>query len=312
MERFNCFKKKGERMRFFDNDDWVISSAGGITGDAYLAQSKQKKIFLKRNSSPFLAVLSAEGIVPKLLWTKRLENGDVITAQKWLEGRELKAEEMKSEQVARLLKKIHQSEPLVFMLSRLGKAVVTPQHFLTDIIEKAHRFPNLSPIKEAISFLEQTVTKVGTHLKRVCHSDINHNNWLLDEEENLYLVDWDQAIIADPALDLALILYWYVDEKDWEAWLKGYGWPLTPPLRLRMHWYMVAQTLLLLFWHHEHGQEKEARLYLKHLKSYNRYSSKSGFIIKKANWRSKPHQLARVTSCRIPYLQLEQSRKLEK
>jgi thiamine kinase-like enzyme len=268
-------------MRVFDNDDWVISSAGGVTGEAYLAQFQQKKLFLKRNSSPFLAVLSAEGIVPKLLWTKRLENGDVITAQKWLEGRELKADEMKSEQVARLLKKIHQSEPLVFMLSRLGKAAITPHHFLTDIIEKARRFPTLSPIIEAITFLEQTVTKVGTRLKRVCHSDINHNNWLLDEEDNLYLVDWDQAIIADPALDLALILYWYVEEKDWEVWLKDYGWPLTPHLRLRMHWYMVAQTLRFLFWHHEHGQEKEASLYLRELKTYNRYSSETSFIIKK-------------------------------
>lgn len=256
----------------FDKDDWVISSAGGVTGEAYLAQSQQKKLFLKRNSSPFLAVLSAEGIVPKLLWTRRLENGDVITAQRWLEGRELKAEEMKTERVAKLLKKIHQSEPLVFMLSRLGKKAVTPKHFLQGILDQATDYSDCAPINEAIAFLKQTVTNVKTHLKRVCHSDINHNNWLLDEEDQLYLVDWDQAIICDPALDLALILYWYIDEQDWETWLNGYGWTLTPELQLRMHWYMVAQTLLFFFWHHMRGMEREARMYLRDLIRYNESS----------------------------------------
>lgn len=38
--------------------------AGGATGDAYYAEHNGQQLFLKRNSSPFLAVLSAEGIVP--------------------------------------------------------------------------------------------------------------------------------------------------------------------------------------------------------------------------------------------------------
>lgn len=50
-------------------------------------------------------MLSAEGIVPKLVWTKRLENGDTITAQQWVEGRELKPYEMEEERVAKMLKK---------------------------------------------------------------------------------------------------------------------------------------------------------------------------------------------------------------
>ena len=67
-------------------EEWKVIPAGGATGDAYIAHNEQHKLFLKRNSSPFLAVLSAEGIVPKLLWTRRLTNGDVISAQKWLPG----------------------------------------------------------------------------------------------------------------------------------------------------------------------------------------------------------------------------------
>ncbi len=58
--------------------EWEITPAGGATGEAYFAKFQDRKLFLKRNSSPFLAVLSAEGIVPKLVWTRRMENGDVI------------------------------------------------------------------------------------------------------------------------------------------------------------------------------------------------------------------------------------------
>ena len=52
--------------------EWKISPAGGATGEAFIAVKDNQKLFLKRNSSPFLAVLSAEGIVPKLMWTRRL------------------------------------------------------------------------------------------------------------------------------------------------------------------------------------------------------------------------------------------------
>ena len=48
-----------------------------------------------------------EGIVPKLVWTKRIETGEVVTAQHWKNGRELTFNEMHEQRVANLLKKIH-------------------------------------------------------------------------------------------------------------------------------------------------------------------------------------------------------------
>lgn len=95
---------------------WEVIPAGGATGEAFFAKHQDQKLFLKRNSSPFLAVLSAEGIVPKLVWTKRTENGDVITAQQWLSGRELKPDEMSQDRVAKLLKKFT-IQPLYFLCS---------------------------------------------------------------------------------------------------------------------------------------------------------------------------------------------------
>lgn len=260
--------------RFFDNNDWTVFSAGGSTGEAYIAESDTEKIFIKRNSSPFLAVLSAEGFVPKLLWTKRLENGDVITAQKYLHGRHLKPAEMNMTQVATLLKKIHTSEPLVFMLSRLGKEPLTPQHILDNLREKGNYFVSLPIFKEVLEFLAGNVSAVNVSEKTVCHSDLNHNNWLLDDDEALYLVDWDSAVIADPALDLSLLLYWYIDENEWDDWLSFYGLAYTQALRLRLHWYILSQTLGYFIWHNERGDHKEAEQYKRDLEKWHALTKK--------------------------------------
>ncbi|HET7626885.1 MAG TPA: phosphotransferase family protein [Bacillales bacterium] len=241
-------------------NEWNIKPAGGQTGEAYIARSGGRKLFLKRNSSPFLAVLSVEGIVPKLLWTKRLENGDVITAQRWLNGRELHENEMKSGAVVDLLKKIHRSDALLAMLKRLGKQPVTPQAVLAEL-ESRMRIGNMiggQAAGEAYSFLADNVDKVESGEKVVCHCDVNHNNWLLSENGDLYLIDWDNAMIADPALDLGPLLYEYVAKSEWRSWLGRYGHELTGDFLLRMHWYATAQAAKFMIWHAGRKESRQA------------------------------------------------------
>ncbi len=224
--------------------EWEITPAGGATGEAFIARHDEQKLFLKRNSSPFLAVLSAEGIVPKLIWTKRLENGDVITAQEWMNGRELTPAEMCEESVAELLQKIHQSTPLLNMLRRLGKTAQTPIQILASVKNSLdEELREDKAIKETIHFLEQRVNDVNCDHYVVCHGDINHNNLLLCDKGNLYLIDWDEAIIADPAMDIGMLLYSYVEKDKWEEWLANYGLSLTQELSLRMKWFVLAQII---------------------------------------------------------------------
>jgi thiamine kinase-like enzyme len=224
--------------------EWEIVPAGGATGEAFYASYEDQRLFLKRNSSPFLAVLSAEGIVPKLVWTRRLENGDVITAQQWLPGRELKPHDMNHERVARMLRKIHRSEPMVGMLSRLEKQPLQPEMIFQSVVELLdEEVLSLPVVKETLSFLLDEAANVFINEKVVCHGDVNHNNWLLTEDNQLYLIDWDGAMIADPAIDLGMLLYLYIPEDDWNSWLVMYGKPLTENLKLRMKWYVALQTL---------------------------------------------------------------------
>ncbi|MGV3465631.1 MAG: phosphotransferase family protein [Heyndrickxia sp.] len=251
---------------------WEIYPAGGATGEAFFAKYEEQKLFLKRNSSPFLAVLSAEGIVPKLVWTKRMENGDVITAQQWLTGRELKPEEMGQERVAKLLKKIHDSAPLVSMLERLGKVSFIPEKMLSELLETSIdkemlQMPNVS---SAIAFLKAEVRNIQNDTFVVCHSDINHNNWLLSEDNQLYLIDWDGPVIADPALDIGMLLYLYIPRENWSKWLEQYGLTLTDDLLLRMRWYVVRQTLISIQWHKEKQRYQEMDYWIQFLQEINK------------------------------------------
>jgi thiamine kinase-like enzyme len=247
--------------------DWEIVPAGGATGEAFFAQHEEQQLFLKRNSSPFLAVLSAEGIVPKLVWTKRLENGDVITAQQWLAGRELKPGDMEDERVARLLKKIHDSRPLLGMLSRLGKSPLKPVAILNAVTEELdEEISRLDAVRKALGFLEEEKGNISCEDMVVCHCDVNHNNWLLTENDQLYLIDWDGAMIADPAIDLGMLLYWYIPREKWHSWLERYGMDLTSSLALRMKWYVAAQTLTSIQWHKSKGRYEEMDKWIQFLK----------------------------------------------
>lgn len=243
--------------------EWEIVPAGGATGEAFLAQHENQRLFLKRNSSPFLAVLSAEGIVPKLVWTKRMENGDVFSAQKWLEGRELKPADMNQQRIAKLLGKIHRSKPLLSMLKRLGKSPLSPNQLFHNI--EGELDPELKKrplVLQSVLFLQKELQNVQSKEKVVCHCDVNHNNWLLTENNQLYLVDWDGAMIGDPAIDLGMLLYCYIPRNEWENWIAIYGMGLTNELMLRMKWYMIAQTLTSIQWYHSKSrfQEMENRV----------------------------------------------------
>ncbi|WP_428911285.1 phosphotransferase [Niallia sp. Krafla_26] len=256
-------------MEDYFGHDWEIVPAGGATGEAFFAQHEKNRYFLKRNTSPFLASLSAEGIVPKLVWTKRMETGDVFTAQQWLNGRELKPAEMVQENVAKLLKKIHQSKHLLNMLKRLGKSPLQPAHIIQNLHQQLDEdIDKLSIVQESITFLKENSENIHFEHKVVCHCDVNHNNWLLDENNQLYLIDWDGAVVADPAIDIGSLLYWYIPRNEWENWLNLYGLKLDDHLILRMKWYVIAQTLQSIQWHKDKSRFSEMNHWIDLLEQY--------------------------------------------
>ena len=103
------------------DNEWRMQPLKGDTGKAFVGMRAKEKVFIKRNTTPMLAALSKEGIAPKLVWTKRTGSGDVLTAQEWLDGRILQADEIgKRNDVIDVLYHLHHSPSLKSMLQKTG------------------------------------------------------------------------------------------------------------------------------------------------------------------------------------------------
>ena len=153
---------------------WNLHPIGGETGKAYMGVRDEEKIFLKKNSSPFLAALSLEGISPRLIWTKRTGNGDVLTAQEWCNGRTLKKTEMTSSKVANILAKIHQSDTLKRMLYRVGGKEISAVDIIVNYENDLSSDLVTHPVMEkAYQYLMNELPLGYTENDiRVCHADI--------------------------------------------------------------------------------------------------------------------------------------------
>jgi thiamine kinase-like enzyme len=147
---------------------------------------------------------------------------------------------------------------MVGMLSRLEKQPLKPEAiFQSVVVDLDEEVLSLPVVIDTLSFLLQQVENVFCEEKVVCHGDVNHNNWLLTEDNQLYLIDWDGAMIADPAIDLGMLLYCYIPEDNWTSWLAMYGKPLTENLKLRMKWYVALQTLYSIQFYKNKGRLEE-------------------------------------------------------
>lgn len=174
--------------------------------------------------------------------------------------------EMKSERVALLLKKIHRSKPLLNMLKRLEMKPMDPELLLNKINASLSRnVLTHHTVRKALIYLEEHMPKLERKFYTVCHGDVNHNNWLLSDQDELFLVDWEGAMIADPAIDIGMILYTYRDTIDWQSWLSTYGIEYTLDLEKRMKWYTIIQAIAMIEWYEEKSRYHDLNDWLKFL-----------------------------------------------
>lgn len=226
------------------DNEWKIRPIKGDTGKTYLGLKAEEKVFIKRNTTPMLAALSREGITPKLVWTKRTGDGDVLSAQEWLEGRILTPEEIgERNDVIDVLYHLHHSDSLQNMLDKMGGKTITPQKMLqdyaTDLSETLENHPFLSIVKE---YLEKHIPHFQIKEKAVVHGDVNCRNWLVCNHY-LYLVDWDSVMFGDPFVDIGSILGHYVPLSNWSHWLISYGVHPDTEVLEKTYWYALLSML---------------------------------------------------------------------
>lgn len=228
----------------------------------YFCSRDDQRYFIKKNTTPMIATLSAEGIVPRLRWIKRASNGDVLIAQDFESGRTLSKEDMRDKRIPEILKKVHGSEKLKKIMTAQGYKPETPESSLRNlksiITDELRKNKN---IVEALNYLENTVPDDDVEYTP-CHTDLHKDNWLLSDKGKLFLVDWEHSILCDPAIDISFVLYRYIPQEEWSEWLKVYGQEPTIKYRSRLKWYITLQAVIMIVWYHEKKQFAEMNSWL--------------------------------------------------
>lgn len=225
------------------DNNWQLSPIPGETGQSFIGEKEGEKAFIKVNTTPLLAPLAKERVTPRLLWTKRLPNGDILSAQEWLDGKILSADEVVNYlEIPEILARIHNSDTLTAMCQKLNVEVKSPEtlynefvlgadlkllnnQYLTKIIEGLLKFPKFDEKKYS-----------------VIHGDVNHRNWVMSGHR-LYLVDWDRVCISDRLVDISYLLTHYIEKKYWKQWFYAYGKNLNQDLYNDFLWYAQMNFL---------------------------------------------------------------------
>ena len=217
----------------------------------YFCSRDNHRYFIKKNTTPMIATLSAEGIVPTLRWTRRMSNGDVLIAQDFENGRTLDTKDMTDPRIPEILRKVHSSPKLKRIMQAQGyqeetahRSLANLKSLITDDLRKNKN------ILYAINYLENNLPEDKIEYTP-CHTDLHKDNWLLSDKGKLFLVDWEHAILGDPAIDISFILYRYIPQNMWGEWLEIYGQEPTLKYRNRLKWYIALQTVIMIVWFHE-------------------------------------------------------------
>jgi thiamine kinase-like enzyme len=80
---------------------------------------------------------------------------------------------------------------------------------------------------------------------------------LLSDEGDLYIVDWDTAVLMDYLFDIGQLFARYIDKNDWEKWATKNKLHYTDNEKNRILWYAVINLLLDIKYAHRKARYRE-------------------------------------------------------
>ncbi|MGT2742362.1 cell cycle regulator CcrZ [Streptococcus plurextorum] len=219
--------------------DLTLKPLMGKSGQAFMGvYPNGERVFVKLNTTPILAALAKEQIAPQLLWAKRTVNGDMMSAQEWLDGRLLSKSDMNSKQIAQILQQLHRSKALVNQLLQLNYSIENPFELLQDWDKNAPmQLRENTYLQSIVSELKRTLPDFNPELATIVHGDVRHSNWIITTSGMVYLVDWDSVRLTDRMYDVAHILSHYIPHARWEEWLSYYGYKNNDLVKKKLYWY---------------------------------------------------------------------------
>ncbi|WP_017771651.1 cell cycle regulator CcrZ [Streptococcus agalactiae] len=221
------------------NQELTLTPLRGKSGKAYIGTYPNgERVFIKYNTTPILPALAKEQIAPQLLWARRTSNGDMMSAQEWLDGRTLTKEDMGSKQIIHILLRLHKSRPLVNQLLQLGYKIENPYDLLMDWEKQTPiQIRENTYLQSIVTELKRSLPEFRTEVATIVHGDIKHSNWVITTSGLIYLVDWDSVRLTDRMYDVAYILSHYIPQKHWKDWLSYYGYKDNEKVWSKIIWY---------------------------------------------------------------------------
>ena len=189
-----------------NDNELTLTPINGKSGKAYMGSYPDgERVFVKMNTTPILAGLAKEQIAPQLLWSRRLPDGNVMTAQEWLSGEILGPDGLERKQIFDILIRLHRSRPLMTQLTKLGYALEHPNDLLDNWVEKV-----------------PMALKSNQYLQSI----------IADLRKNLPAFREDYATIVHGD-----VLSHYIPEARWEEWLIYYGYKYNEKVLEKLYWY---------------------------------------------------------------------------
>lgn len=191
----------------------VSELPGGLTNKNFRIRSNNQDMVLRLNllddtrvnidreaEYVIQAYAARQGISPNIYY--RSKNNYWV--REYIAGTSLTNAELNPPRLECMMKHLHQvhsfdlTAPEVPYLNFGSKA----SHYIHDILM---RFPKESDwLLNLNEQLQYSATQlVDTH--QLCHMDPLAANWILDETQRLYLIDWEYAALANPLLDFAAL-----------------------------------------------------------------------------------------------------------
>ncbi len=254
----------------FKTGGWIIKKPlHGLTKETHIAQSGQKKVFLKFDVNvPPLKRLSDLGVTPRLLSYGTYHNRTYII-QEFINGT-YPTREWINNNLNRLAKfiKIYHSDQKLFNILKSNSELDYRKN-----VDNSLKFVNkqLAEVKQIIitnKKIEDGVKKLIDESKNLepvelapIHADPNYKNILLVNNQ-LYMFDWDDIRISDPIRDIAPLLWWYVDENKWAAFFDYFGIKITKSLMDKFYWWMAKQSLTIAIFFAKKNDVKKVKGYL--------------------------------------------------
>ena len=159
-----------------------------------------------------------------------------------------------------VLKRLHATEPPPELLRQIKRETFVPKQlgFCKELHKQLKILEYQDPFqKELSAFWLENYGTISTILERtetlakrmqdtnlefvVCHADIHTANVLLSDDDNIFIVDWDETILAPKERDLLFIvgsIFNDTSEGRWERlFFEGYGKTEIDPLALAYYRY---------------------------------------------------------------------------